>query len=66
MKSLGLNPNALISGVFKLIRLNEEHGLRSRPNLEPSFSDRAKFCQAMLNLTESRGVASSAIAGKQL
>lgn len=65
MKSIGLNPNALISGVTKLTRFNQEHGVRSMPNLEPSLNDRAQFCKAMLNLTENWGVASSPIAGKR-
>jgi hypothetical protein len=65
MKSLGLNPNALVSGVTKLISFNEEHGMPSRRNLEPSLNDRAKFYKALLNLTESRGVAFSPIAGKR-
>ena len=65
MKSLGLNPNALLSGVTRLTTFNVEHGVRSRLNLEPSLSDRAKFCKAMVNLVESRRVASPPIAGQR-
>jgi hypothetical protein len=54
MKSLGLNPNCLLSGVSKLTQFNEGRGVRNNPNLVTSLDERRGFCQAMMKLAEVR------------
>lgn len=54
MKSLGVNPSSLLSGVSKLTQFNERRGVRNNPNLVTSFDDRSGFCQAMIKLVEIR------------
>jgi Peptidase family M48 len=54
MKSLGLNPNCLSSGVSKLTQFNEGRGVRNNPNLVTSLDERQRFCQAMMKLAEIR------------
>jgi len=54
MKSLGLNPSSLLSGVSKLTKFNEGRGVRNNPNLVTSLEERQKFCQAMMTLAEIR------------
>jgi hypothetical protein len=65
MKSLGLNPDSLVSGVTKLTKFNEGHGMKNNPNLVTSLDDRLRFCQTMRKLAESRSATSQPIAGKQ-
>jgi hypothetical protein len=65
MKSLGLNPNALVSGVAKLTKFNEGRGVKNNPNLVTSLDDRLDFCKAMRKLAESRGATSQPIARKR-
>jgi hypothetical protein len=65
MKSLGLNPDALFSGITKLTKFNEGHGVKSNPNLVTSLDDRLNFCKTMVKLTESRAATSLPIAGKR-
>lgn len=65
MKSLGLNPDALLSGITKLTTFNEGRGVKNNSNLVTSLDDRLRFCQAMRKLVESRGATSQPIAGKQ-
>jgi len=65
MKSLGLNPDALVSGVTKLTNFNEGHGVKNNPNLVTSLDDRLRFCQTMRKLAESRSATSQPIAGKR-
>lgn len=54
MKSLGMNPSSLLSGVSKLTQFNEQRGVRNNPNLVTSVDDRRGFCQAMIKLVEIR------------
>lgn len=54
MKSLGLNPNCLLSGVSRLTQFNEGRGVRNNPNLVTSLDERQRFCQAMMKLAEIR------------
>lgn len=65
MKSLGLNPDRLISAVTKLTKFNEERGVKNNPNLATSLDDRLRFFQAMRRLVEIRGATSQPIAGKR-
>lgn len=65
LKSLGLNPDRLVSGVTKLTKFNEGRGVRNNPNLVTSLDDRLRFCQAIRKLAESRGATSQPIAGKR-
>lgn len=65
MKSLGLNPDSLVSGVSKLTKFNEGHGVKSNPNLVTSLDDRLNFCKTMVKLTESTAATSQPIAGKR-
>lgn len=54
MKSLGLNPNCLSSGVSKLTQFSEGRGVRNNPNLVTSLDERRGFCEAMIKLAEVR------------
>jgi hypothetical protein len=54
MKSLGLNPNSLLSGVSKLTKFNEGRGVRNNPDLVTSLDERLRFFQAMTKLAEIR------------
>jgi hypothetical protein len=54
MKSLGLNPDSLLSGVSKLTKFNERRGVRNSPDLVTSLDERRGFCQAMMKLAEVR------------
>jgi hypothetical protein len=54
MKSLGLNPNSLLSGVSKLTQFNEVLGVRNNANLVTSLDERRRFCQEMMKLAEVR------------
>ena len=65
MKSLGLNPDSLVSGVTKLTKFNEGLGVKNNPNLVTSLDDRLRFCQAMRKLAENRGATSQPIARKR-
>ena len=65
MKSLGLNADSLVSGVTKLTKFNEGHGMKNNPNVVTSLDDRLRFCQTMRKLAESRGATSQPIAGKR-
>ena len=54
MKSLGLNPNSLLSGVSKLMNFNEGRGVRNNPNIVMSLDERLRFCDAITKLAEIR------------
>jgi hypothetical protein len=54
MKSLGLNPNSLLSGVSKLTKFNEGRGVRNNPNLVTSVDERRGFCESIIRLAEIR------------
>jgi Peptidase family M48 len=54
MKSLGLNPNCLLTGVSRLTQFNESRGVKNNPNLVTSLDERREFCEAMIKLAEMR------------
>ena len=62
MKSLGLNPASLLSGVSKLTKFNEARGVKNNPNLVSSVDERASFCRAMIKLIEAGCAASQHVA----
>lgn len=54
MKSLGLNPNSLLSGVSNLTKFNEGRRARNNPDLVTSLDERLRFFQAMTKVVEIR------------
>ena len=52
MKSLGFNPNSLLSGVSKLMQFNEGRGVRNSPDLGTSLDERRSFCQEITKRVE--------------
>ena len=54
MKSLGLNPNSLLTGVARLTKFNEGLGVKNSPNLVTSLDERRTFCLSMIKLAEIR------------
>ena len=54
MKSLGLNPSTLLSGISALTKFNEGRGVRNNPDLVTSLNERLRFCQAITKLVEIR------------
>ncbi|HEU4388748.1 MAG TPA: M48 family metalloprotease [Blastocatellia bacterium] len=64
MKSLGLNPNHLLSGVSKLTKFNEGRGVRTNLNLVSSLDERERFCRAVIELVETRDAKQQRIAKK--
>ncbi len=54
MKSLGLKPNSLLSGVSKQTKFNEGRGVRNNPNLVTSLDERLRFFEAITKLAEIR------------
>jgi hypothetical protein len=64
MKSLGLNPNSLLSGVSKLTKFNEGRRVRNNPDLVTSLDERLRFFQAITKLAEIRATTVRGTASK--
>ena len=54
MKSLGLEPDSLMSGVSKITKFNEALGVRDNRNLVTSPDERRRFCQSMKSLANDK------------
>jgi hypothetical protein len=65
LKSLGLNPDTLISAVTKLTKFNEERGVKNNPNIVTSLGDRLNFCRSIMKLAETREAVSIPTIGKR-
>ena len=64
MKSLGLNPELLVSAVTRLTEFNDARGARSSPSMMPALAERVSFCHAMIEFAESGDAKHQSVAKK--